>query len=362
MDWENLPLPPNWETRFDDSSRRWFFINHSTKSTTWEDPRPAYYASEDANTPQSTNRTSRRKQKRLQCDHGFSSESPSASESPYSLPDTDDERNRLRPHSSKEADVEVTEGSESGTQDFMSYLNALRASYPDLKERQLGQLLEDFLGDSPELRKFISVHLRRNSSERSSEQQSKKGSQSTSGRTRRASYGVDRAKSPTNTTTAQSKQFRTSGVSTSADSVLKDRVSTGTMSPCSEQEEIAVAENAASRKHLSPPGLLESASGHLSTNTLKPSEPEPQQPSSCVDSTETRQSTDLTHATEVGELLSSLSTNQRAVRRTTPRGPDPSNRVPRVKPSRHNPELVKGPNRSLVSGSLSARLRDRDRC
>ncbi|OON16013.1 WW domain protein [Opisthorchis viverrini] len=93
MDWENLPLPPNWETRFDDSSRRWFFINHSTKSTTWEDPRPAYYASEDANTPQSTNRTSRRKQKRLQCDHGFSSESPSASESPYSLPDTDDERN-----------------------------------------------------------------------------------------------------------------------------------------------------------------------------------------------------------------------------------------------------------------------------
>ncbi|TGZ74085.1 hypothetical protein CRM22_001138 [Opisthorchis felineus] len=223
-----------------------------------------------------------------------------------------------------------------------------------------------FLGDSPELRKFISVHLRRNSSERSSEQQNKKGTHSTSGRTRRASYGVDRAKSPTNTTTAQSRQFRNSGVSTSADSVLKDRVSTGTMSPCSEQEEIATAEDTASRKHLSPPGLLESASGHLSTNTLKPSEPESQQPSSCVDSTEIRQLTELTktdtHATEVGKLLSSLSTSQRAVRRTTPRGPDPSNRVPRVKPSGHNPELVKGPNRRLVSGSLSARLRDRDRC
>ncbi|XP_025112888.1 uncharacterized protein LOC112575330 isoform X2 [Pomacea canaliculata] len=33
------PLPPGWEARWDPSQRKYYFIDHSTKQTTWEDPR-----------------------------------------------------------------------------------------------------------------------------------------------------------------------------------------------------------------------------------------------------------------------------------------------------------------------------------
>ncbi|XP_065844856.1 uncharacterized protein [Oscarella lobularis] len=33
------PLPPGWEMKYDQRSRRYFFINHATKTTSWADPR-----------------------------------------------------------------------------------------------------------------------------------------------------------------------------------------------------------------------------------------------------------------------------------------------------------------------------------
>lgn len=364
-------MPPNWETRFDNSSRRWFYINHSTKSTTWEDPRPSYYASASSKVTESANNTSRRERSRLSCDHGLSTESPSTSESPYSLPDADDERNRPQVDSPKEADADGTEDGEVEAQDFMSYLNALRASYPDLKERQLAQLLEDFLGDSPELRKFVSSHLRRNLSERSSEKQKSKSTHSHSGQSRGASYGLDRLKSPSNAAATQSMQLHASDFPRSAEKVIKSRVSEpwrdiGAMPPCSEQEEITTTTEVESEKDVNPTQHVR-IGNHVSTRILKPSEPASQLPASCVvHSVDAKKEEDSTRTetpiTEAKGLQCSLSTKQHVVHRITPRGPDPSIRVQRVKPSGHNPELAKGPNRHLVSGSLSMRPRDRERC
>ncbi|KAF6778738.1 hypothetical protein AHF37_01698 [Paragonimus kellicotti] len=50
MEFNTLPLPPNWETRFDVELQRWFFVDHANKSTSWEDPRPAYYAAHPPDT------------------------------------------------------------------------------------------------------------------------------------------------------------------------------------------------------------------------------------------------------------------------------------------------------------------------
>eukprot|EP00094_Tigriopus_californicus_P000860 TCALIF_00830-PA protein Name:"Similar to BAG3 BAG family molecular chaperone regulator 3 (Homo sapiens)" AED:0.06 eAED:0.06 QI:112/0.77/0.7/1/0.88/0.9/10/0/641 len=36
------PLPPGWDTKFDPRTGRYYFINHYTKSTSWEDPRVRY--------------------------------------------------------------------------------------------------------------------------------------------------------------------------------------------------------------------------------------------------------------------------------------------------------------------------------
>ncbi|RUS76546.1 hypothetical protein EGW08_015701 [Elysia chlorotica] len=33
------PLPPGWEAKFDPGQHTYFFINHHTKTTQWEDPR-----------------------------------------------------------------------------------------------------------------------------------------------------------------------------------------------------------------------------------------------------------------------------------------------------------------------------------
>ncbi|XP_077978173.1 uncharacterized protein LOC144433695 [Glandiceps talaboti] len=37
------PLPPGWEAKYDANARRYFFIHHASKTTTWEDPRLKYY-------------------------------------------------------------------------------------------------------------------------------------------------------------------------------------------------------------------------------------------------------------------------------------------------------------------------------
>ncbi|XP_076822475.1 uncharacterized protein LOC143468892 isoform X1 [Clavelina lepadiformis] len=44
MYWSNqprasTPLPEGWESKYDPSSRKWYYINHTTKKTQWDDPR-----------------------------------------------------------------------------------------------------------------------------------------------------------------------------------------------------------------------------------------------------------------------------------------------------------------------------------
>ena len=36
-------LPPGWEYRWDPAQKAYFYVNHSTRKTQWEDPRIAYY-------------------------------------------------------------------------------------------------------------------------------------------------------------------------------------------------------------------------------------------------------------------------------------------------------------------------------
>ena len=36
---QQAPMPPGWEAKWDPNNRKWFFVNHATKKTQWEDPR-----------------------------------------------------------------------------------------------------------------------------------------------------------------------------------------------------------------------------------------------------------------------------------------------------------------------------------
>jgi len=36
---QSVPLPPGWQMMFDNSTGRHFFVDHNTKTTTWDDPR-----------------------------------------------------------------------------------------------------------------------------------------------------------------------------------------------------------------------------------------------------------------------------------------------------------------------------------
>uniref|UniRef100_A0A8W8LI47 WW domain-containing protein n=1 Tax=Magallana gigas TaxID=29159 RepID=A0A8W8LI47_MAGGI len=46
------PLPPGWEARWDRNQGAYFFIDHSTKKTTWIDPRIAMYQPQQTKQPQ----------------------------------------------------------------------------------------------------------------------------------------------------------------------------------------------------------------------------------------------------------------------------------------------------------------------
>jgi len=37
-------LPPNWEKRLDESTGRYYYVNHSTKQTQWQPPPGQYLA------------------------------------------------------------------------------------------------------------------------------------------------------------------------------------------------------------------------------------------------------------------------------------------------------------------------------
>eukprot|EP00906_Rhabdomonas_costata_P001637 RCo002672 len=41
MDPAILPLPAGWERRYDKGARRFYFLDHTTQQTTWDDPRVA---------------------------------------------------------------------------------------------------------------------------------------------------------------------------------------------------------------------------------------------------------------------------------------------------------------------------------
>nr|CAB3265643.1 E3 ubiquitin-protein ligase BRE1A-like [Phallusia mammillata] len=36
---QQMPLPPGWEAKYDPTNRKWFYMNHQTKTTQWDDPR-----------------------------------------------------------------------------------------------------------------------------------------------------------------------------------------------------------------------------------------------------------------------------------------------------------------------------------
>ena len=42
--WMMQPFPPGWEQKYDPRINRYYFVNHQTRNTQWEDPRKAFYA------------------------------------------------------------------------------------------------------------------------------------------------------------------------------------------------------------------------------------------------------------------------------------------------------------------------------
>merc|ERR1711970_622780 len=39
---DSKPLPPGWDMKFDSRTGKYYYINHYTKTTSWEDPRERY--------------------------------------------------------------------------------------------------------------------------------------------------------------------------------------------------------------------------------------------------------------------------------------------------------------------------------
>merc|ERR1711909_57485 len=39
---DSKPLPPGWDMKFDARTGKYYYINHYTKTTSWEDPRERY--------------------------------------------------------------------------------------------------------------------------------------------------------------------------------------------------------------------------------------------------------------------------------------------------------------------------------
>ncbi|THD19446.1 hypothetical protein D915_009888 [Fasciola hepatica] len=137
---DDRPLPPNWESHLDVNTQRWFFVDHVNKKTSWDDPRPAYYSARERKIYTSTER------------RPAESQSPTLDASYASLVSDYDKETFSSP---KENECDSRE------EEFMEYLHALRAAYPDHKDRQLAKLMEKWLGDSVSLRKFVAVHLKR---------------------------------------------------------------------------------------------------------------------------------------------------------------------------------------------------------
>merc|ERR1712226_216406 len=41
--WMMKPFPPGWEQKYDPRINRYYFVNHHTRNTQWDDPRKAFY-------------------------------------------------------------------------------------------------------------------------------------------------------------------------------------------------------------------------------------------------------------------------------------------------------------------------------
>jgi len=50
----NKPMPPGWEQKFDPRVNRYYYVNHATRATQWEDPRPGFYAIQSTTLPGSS--------------------------------------------------------------------------------------------------------------------------------------------------------------------------------------------------------------------------------------------------------------------------------------------------------------------
>lgn len=151
-DGNTSPLPPGWESRFDSKTQRWYFVNHAGKTTTWQDPR----MNKHSVTPQVA--SSGVKCRRPSSQSG--SRKTSHSESAYTYVDSLDDRENA-PMSRRSTVHTTTNVQDENEEDetYANYLTALRAAYPECNAQQLARLLEEYLGESPELRNFISTNL-----------------------------------------------------------------------------------------------------------------------------------------------------------------------------------------------------------
>ena len=43
-DYASKPFPPGWEQKYDNRINRYYFVNHATRVTQWDDPRIQFYA------------------------------------------------------------------------------------------------------------------------------------------------------------------------------------------------------------------------------------------------------------------------------------------------------------------------------
>ncbi|KAF8570384.1 hypothetical protein P879_01623 [Paragonimus westermani] len=369
MEFATLPLPPNWETRFDVALQRWFFVDHANKSTSWEDPRPAYYAAHPLDTispvSQKTSVESADQTVKQSENSAYHMQSSITSDSAYCFIDSETEQ-PLSSNLPKEENVEKTEEEEDDTKTemFATYWEALRAAYPQCKERQLVKLLEQYLGESEALRKFVSRYLRRKpsgASGRRGKQTSSSSSRQNSGSNYKKEYvpylvemqaEESRDSRPNHrSTVAQSWKYDsnvqpkdhdglTAGTSRSLsvrESVLKDIAEAGT-------EKSTRPDTIALSSTCSSPGPQQSA--YLLPGSAE--SPMATQATSLV-------STNVDQTNVDGANLLPVTPTSRLVARCTPRGQDPSLRVSRVQACGPDASLVRGPDPSLVRGASSRR-------
>ncbi|KAF7239803.1 hypothetical protein EG68_11167 [Paragonimus skrjabini miyazakii] len=362
MEFNTLPLPPNWETRFDVELQRWFFVDHANKSTSWEDPRPAYYAAHPPDTISPSQKTPvegvGRTVKQSE-NSAYHMQSSITSDSAYCVIDSEPEQ-PLSSSLPKEESVEKTEDKEDDAQTemFATYWEALRAAYPQYKERQ-------YLGESDALKKFVSRYVRRKQSGASG----RRGKQTTSSSSRQNSgsnykkeyvpYVVEMQAEAARDSRPNHRHTVSQPWKYDSNVQLKDHdgLTTGTSRSLSVRESVL--------KDITKTGTDKFTRPDATALSSTCSSPGPQQstyflPGRTKSPVATTQVTSPVSAgadqtkMAVANILPVTSTSH-LVTRCTPRGQDPSLRVSRVQACGPDAGLVRGPDPSLVRGASSRR-------